>query len=201
MNKRLEYGETWIDPEEYAYPAGSLRQSRRHFAARCPDGKIRRGVCGIPDTFFSIPARLKASGKTVAGFVSIDTDHNELTFRPYTYRANCDAFTCATWPRYCERGRFWHNTATGKVIDGCRVPDGQRYGYSWYPCPAGRYNKNGSPASPQHDGPVPHGIGCPECRDARVCNECGRAWEPFWQHCTNGRCLACCESVCKHRTA
>ena len=149
MSERLVYGDTWIDPEEYAYPSGSLRQSRRHFAARCPDGIIRRGVCGIPDTFFSLPARLKARGRTVAGFVGIDTDHNELTFTPYRYRKNHTVFT----PR------------------------------------------------PQHDGPLPHGIGCPECRDARVCNECGRAWEPFWQHCTNGRCLACCESVCKHRTA
>lgn len=151
MNKRSEYGDTWIDPEEYAYPAGSLRQSRRRFAARCPDYKIRRGVCGIADTFSTVPARLKANGKTVAGFVTMDTDRGELKFTPYKYHVNRDAFPSAPMA--------------------------------------------------EHSGPTPHGVGCRECRDARVCNECGRAWEPFWQHCTNGRCLACCESVCKHRTA
>ena len=66
------YKKTWIDDEELAYPAGSLAQSRRHFAARCPDGKVRRGICGIPDTFFCIPARMKANGKTISGYLSID---------------------------------------------------------------------------------------------------------------------------------
>lgn len=65
---------TFVDPEENAYPAGTLRESRRRFKAKCPDGVIRSGICSIPDTSFSIPARLKARGKTVAGFISLDND-------------------------------------------------------------------------------------------------------------------------------
>lgn len=86
---RNELGEgTWIDSEEMAYPAGSLKQSRRHFAARCPDGKIRRGVCGIPDAYFSIPARMKANGKTISGYLS--TVYGTATFNPTG--KNRDAF-------------------------------------------------------------------------------------------------------------
>ena len=71
---------TWLDPEELAYPSGSLRQSRRHFMAKCPDGKSRGGVCGIPDTYFSIPARMKVNGKTISGYVS--SDDGALVFNP-----------------------------------------------------------------------------------------------------------------------
>ena len=79
-------GDTWLDPEEYAYPAGSLRQSRRYCGARCPDGKIRRVKVGVPDTFFSIPATARVSGRTVAGFVSVSDSTGDFTFTPYTYR-------------------------------------------------------------------------------------------------------------------
>ena len=95
-------GDTWLDPEEYAYPAGSLRQSRRYCAARCPDGKIRRVKVGAPDTFFvgvpdtffffSIPATARVSGRTVAGFVSVSDSTGDFTFTPYTYRKNAGAF-------------------------------------------------------------------------------------------------------------
>lgn len=93
---------TWLDPEEMSYPEGSLRQSRRRAKALCPDGIVRTAVVGIPDTFFSIPARLKARGKTVAGYVSVSTasgsdvatdeDPAILYFHPYKYRKNGDAF-------------------------------------------------------------------------------------------------------------
>ncbi len=66
--------ETFLDPEERTYPSGALRNSRRRFAAVCPDGVVRKGVCGIPDTFFSIPARIKAHGKTVTGFITVNDD-------------------------------------------------------------------------------------------------------------------------------
>ncbi len=81
---------TFLDPEEYAYPSGALRNSARRFAAVCPDGKIRRGICSIPDTYFSIPARIKARGKTITGFV---TNHDgTYVFIPYTYGKNGGAF-------------------------------------------------------------------------------------------------------------
>lgn len=69
---RVTLGETWIDPEEFAYPAGSLRQSRRYGRARYPDGKVRRVKLGIPDTFFTIPARGRCGGRTLSGYVSCD---------------------------------------------------------------------------------------------------------------------------------
>jgi len=71
--------QTRIDPEEFAYPAGSIRQSRRKGLAIFPDGKIRTVTLGIPDTYWTIPARAKARGKTLSGFVSFKDD-GELHF-------------------------------------------------------------------------------------------------------------------------
>ena len=44
-------------------------------AALCTDGKVRRVRfgSGIADTFFSIPARVNANGKTVSGYVTVET--------------------------------------------------------------------------------------------------------------------------------
>lgn len=40
----------------------------------CSDGRPRYArITGQPDTFFSIPAAVKVKGKTVTGFVSINT--------------------------------------------------------------------------------------------------------------------------------
>lgn len=36
----------------------------------------------IPDTYFSIPARLPHKGRTVKGFISVDNDDDQLTFTP-----------------------------------------------------------------------------------------------------------------------
>jgi hypothetical protein len=82
-------GRTWIDPEEYAYPAGSIRQSRRKGKVLCADGRIRTATLGIPDTFFSIPARVYAHGKTVAGYVHVCEE--EFCFSAYRYRKNFQA--------------------------------------------------------------------------------------------------------------
>ena len=64
---------TWIDPEEYAYPNGGMhRRARVMF-----NGKLRMARAGIPDTYFSIPARCG----NVAGWISVDTDTDTLEFR------------------------------------------------------------------------------------------------------------------------
>lgn len=52
----------------------------------------------------------------------------------------------------------------------------------------------------QHDGPRPHGIGCPECLDQRRCNQCGLTTTKATR-CVNGRCRECCRSICRHREA
>lgn len=88
--------QTFIGPEEHAYPAGSLRQSRRRFAAVCPDGKIRRGICGIGDTYSTTPAYLKVRGVTVTGHLEMRDD--TVCFYQNPAGKNADVFT-ASWSR------------------------------------------------------------------------------------------------------
>lgn len=71
---------TRIDPEELAYPAGSLRQSRRRGHVLFDDGIVRPVLLGIPDTFFTIPAAARISGKYAGGYVSVDSDDEEFHF-------------------------------------------------------------------------------------------------------------------------
>jgi hypothetical protein len=73
-------------------------------AAECPDGKVRKlkRISSTPDTFFSIPAAVRVNGKTVAGYVTIETvagntvrfdnDPEIVRFIPYTYRKNGRVF-------------------------------------------------------------------------------------------------------------
>ncbi len=69
--------------------------------ALCSDGKVRAirfQNGGIADTFFSIPASVKVGGKTVSGFVMVETlegfstetkdDPAVVKFIAYTYRKN-----------------------------------------------------------------------------------------------------------------
>ena len=80
----MSYGHTWIDSEERAYNtySGAHSRSDRRASVRFPDGKLRIVRVGIPDTYFTIPAHGRVSGRYVRGFVSVDTDANELTFTP-----------------------------------------------------------------------------------------------------------------------
>lgn len=72
MQNRQEFEMgTWLDPEEKAYPSGSITAGRKA-KALCPDGKVRTFQVGIPDTFFTIPARGKAFGRSVTGYVGTD---------------------------------------------------------------------------------------------------------------------------------
>lgn len=64
-------GETWLEPESLTYPSGGFYRRAR---VAMPDGSLRIVTCAIPDTFFSIPARLKDKGKTVRGFITSDED-------------------------------------------------------------------------------------------------------------------------------
>lgn len=72
--------------------------------ALCPDGKVRRlkRIAETADTFFSTPASVTCKGKTVAGYVTVETmggfttempdDPAVLKFIPYTYRKNHEVF-------------------------------------------------------------------------------------------------------------
>jgi len=60
--------------------------------AVCPDGKVRAArIADQPSTAFSIPARVKARGKTVTGYVTgnkEDDPKHPYLFCPYTYGLN-----------------------------------------------------------------------------------------------------------------
>ena len=61
----------------------------------CPDGKRRTvKITSTPDTWFSIPARVQAYGKTITGYVTgIETaGERDYEFRAYLYRKNHTVF-------------------------------------------------------------------------------------------------------------
>lgn len=72
--------------------------------ALCPDGKVRRlaRIALTADTFFSVPASVQVRGKTVAGYVTVETiggfstatqdDPAVVRFVPYRNRKNANAF-------------------------------------------------------------------------------------------------------------
>ena len=69
--------DTWIEPEERCYPHGGF-----HRKARCLwQGRHYLVRAGLPDTFFSIPARLRCQGQTRRGFLSL-ADDGPLHFTP-----------------------------------------------------------------------------------------------------------------------
>jgi hypothetical protein len=46
-----------------------------------PDGKMRVVQCGIPDTFFSIPAIVSIAGNRIRGFIT--SEEEGFIFNPY----------------------------------------------------------------------------------------------------------------------
>lgn len=70
-------GGTWIEGEEYAYPNGGM--TRRAHVMLGDSGKAGRVLCGIPDTYFSIPAKHRKLGR---GFVYIN-EKGEAAFTAY----------------------------------------------------------------------------------------------------------------------
>lgn len=82
---------TWLEGEELCYPSGGFKRRARVILRRnehnplvLPYGETRVVKCSIPDTFFSIPARLSWRGQTVRGFVSVNEvdGANVFTFTP-----------------------------------------------------------------------------------------------------------------------
>lgn len=76
VERILVKGETWLEPEEAAYPNGGMTRKAR---VRFSDGKLRMIRAGIPDTYFSVPATARVNGRYVAGFITIDSK-DELRF-------------------------------------------------------------------------------------------------------------------------
>lgn len=86
-----------------SYPWGLNVKAR----ALCPDGIVRncKRVASTADTFFSTPASMTIKGRTVAGYITIETiagystatadDPLVVKFVPYTYRRNGAVFDSA----------------------------------------------------------------------------------------------------------
>ena len=71
---------TWLEPEELCYTHGKM--TRKAYAL-FPDGVKRVVTCGIPDTYFSIPAKpVKVNGVAVRGYIG--SDENGIKFVPFT---------------------------------------------------------------------------------------------------------------------
>ena len=83
-----------------SYPWGLYIKGR----ALCPDGKVRAlaRIDQMADTFFSVPAAVKVKGKTVSGYITVETvggystptddDPAVVRFIPIKGRKNSDAF-------------------------------------------------------------------------------------------------------------
>ena len=67
----IQAGDTWLEPEELCYPNGGM--TRRCRARNVMTGKLRTVRCGIPDTYFSIPA--------AGGWIGTDSN-GEFEFNP-----------------------------------------------------------------------------------------------------------------------
>ena len=92
----ITLGDTWLHPEEYAYPSGSINAGRQarvilranpHNPISLPYGESRIVAVGIPDTMSTIPARLRFAGRRIAGYVSVDD--NVFTFTPEADPKHC----------------------------------------------------------------------------------------------------------------
>lgn len=79
-------------------------------AALCADGKVRKlkRIAATADSFYSTPASVTVRGRTVAGYVTIETisglstatpaDPAVLRFVAYTYRKNHGAIVAKVTP-------------------------------------------------------------------------------------------------------
>lgn len=79
--------------------------------AICSDGQVRalKRISSTADTFFSVPASVTVKGKTVAGYITVETEEGWSTatkddpavvkFIAYTYRKNGEMLPKGSWKR------------------------------------------------------------------------------------------------------
>jgi hypothetical protein len=108
-------GEVMIEQRKYAdgtvisqaFPWGTYRA--RGTRVMCSDGKVRAvsRISETADTFFSVPAAVRVNGRTVSGYVTMETrsgssvatenDPLVVKFRRYSYGKNADALPEGAW--------------------------------------------------------------------------------------------------------
>ena len=108
MSDKITLGSTWLEAEERTYPSGGFLRRARVVLRRNPHnpielayGTLRIVKASIPDTFTTIPARLRTHGRTIVGYVSVERDSELFTFTP-----EADPTACLN----CKSG------------EGCRFP-------------------------------------------------------------------------------
>ncbi len=115
-------GNTWIEPEELAYnTAWGRRRGRvviienKHHPLALDYGTVRIVSLGIPDTFSSIPARLRVrDGATVRGFVHVIdcTQYPAPELRMFAFTPEANPETCT----HCNVGEGCKTrTTTGRL--------------------------------------------------------------------------------------
>lgn len=75
----------------HSYPWGLYVTAR----VLCPDGKVRQvnKIAQTADTFFSVPAQVKAKGKSVSGYITtkeLDSGGSVVLFHPVDTAKNAD---------------------------------------------------------------------------------------------------------------
>lgn len=90
-----------------SFPFGLYIRAR----VMCSDGTVRatHRLASTADTFFSVPCAVKVKGRTVAGYLTIETadgctpdkpgDPSVVKFVAVTYRKNHDALPDGAWIR------------------------------------------------------------------------------------------------------
>ena len=137
---------TYLDT--YDSPFGGFVRGR----AMCSDGRVRnlKRISVTADTFFSVPASVTVKGRTIAGYVGVETcqgwtthtdegwtthgtgdDPALVKFHAYTYRKNHELLPAGSW-----KGSYL-DTEEGVLkyllTDTGRVPC-SRYGYDSASC-------------------------------------------------------------------
>lgn len=73
---------TYLAPEEHAYPnGGQTRKCRAYY----PDGKVRTVWCGIPDSFFSIPAHGRYKGRYARGYLHMQDSPEKPNYGEWVF--------------------------------------------------------------------------------------------------------------------
>jgi hypothetical protein len=76
-------------------PSTPPRSSDRRYPIALPYGELRAVRARVPDTYFTMPARLRYQGRTIRGFLTIDTTDGPAAgaylFTPSANPAACRA--------------------------------------------------------------------------------------------------------------
>lgn len=91
-SRRRLYKEAW--QQGYVYATLAL----------CPDGVVRRAEYNSPDTWFSVPARVRVNGSAVYGFISANGADPDVLDNPITNPIVFHFYPYLIQPRESKQG-------------------------------------------------------------------------------------------------